>query len=170
VAKGSLLVCWVTCDEGFGVNPTFLDSVATLGFGLLGRGDPRHPARPEQGGSPSCPVCSAQSQAVGTYGRRTAGRSLGPDIWLLLRGYPTTDGFKCYLCHSFAAMPAERLVWLAGLPWQIELCYRDGQQLFGLGDYEGLSWQGRHRHATLVTLAHIFGVRETLQPKNNNPA
>ena len=31
----------------------------------------------------------------------------------------------------------QRLVWLAGLRWPIEQCFRDGKQLFGLGDYEG---------------------------------
>ena len=54
-----------------------------------------------------------------------------------------------------------RLVWLAGLRWPIEQCFRDGKQLFGLGDYEGRSWQGWHRPATLVMLAHFFVVRET---------
>ena len=92
-----------------------------------------------------------------------------PDVWLLLRRNPATDELKCYLSHGPADMPAARLVWLAGLRWPIEQCFRDGKQLFGLGDYEGRSWQGWHRHATLVMLAHFFVVRETLRLQKNVP-
>ena len=55
VAEGSLPMHWVTCDEGFGVSPTFLDSVAGLGLGYLAEVDCNThiwTARPEQGGSP----------------------------------------------------------------------------------------------------------------------
>lgn len=49
-------------------------------------------------------------------------------------------------------MSAERLVWPAGQRWPIKQCFRNGRQLFGLGDCEGRSWQGWHHHATLVLL------------------
>ena len=68
VAEGSLLVRWVTCDEGFGCSPAFLDGVASLGLGYLAemvRTTPVWTARPEQGGSPSRPVFSAPLQTVG---------------------------------------------------------------------------------------------------------
>ena len=58
-------------------------------------------------------------------------------------------------------------MWLAGLRWPIEQCFRDGKQILGLGDYEGHSWQ--HRHATLVMLAHFFVVRETPRLPKNDP-
>ena len=151
-------------------------------------------ARPAQGGSPSRPVFSAPSQEVGTVADQLPpaawrpfvlrdgskgpqavlcavlrvvarlGLLPGPDIWLLLRRNPATDELKCYLSNGPADMPADRLVWLAGLRWPIEQCFRDGQQLFGLGDYEG------HRHATLVMLAHFFVVRETLRLISSLPA
>ena len=98
------------------------------------------------------------------------GSEPGPDVWLLLRRNPATDELKCYLSNGPADMAPERLVWLAGLRWPIEQCFRDGKQLFGLGDYEGRSWQGWHRHATLVMLAHFFVVRETLRLKKSTPA
>ena len=66
----------------------------------------------------------------------------GPDVWLLLRHNPATDELKGYLSNGPAEMTPERLVWLAGLRWPIDQCFRDGKQLFGLGDYEGHSWQG----------------------------
>ena len=157
-------------------------------------------ARPETGGSPSRPLFSAPSQEVGALAgqlppsawrpvvlregakgpqtvlcavlRVVARRGLfpGPDVWLLLRRNPATDELKCCLSNGPADMAPDRLVWLAGLRWPIEQCFRDGQQLFGLGDYEGRSWQGWHRHATLVMLAHFFVVRETLRLKKSVPA
>ena len=153
-----------------------------------------------RGGSPSRPVFSAPSQEVGAVAaalpahawrpfvlregskgpqailgavlRLVArrGHEPGPDVWLLLRRNPVTDELKGYLCNGPADMPAKRLVWLAGLRWPIEQCFRDGKQLFGLGDYEGRSWQGWHRHATLVMLAHFFVVREMLRLKKKPPA
>ena len=156
--------------------------------------------RPQRSGSPSRPVFSAPSQEVGAVANRlpraawrpfllregskgpqavlcavlrvAARRGLepGPDVWLLLRRNPATDELKGYLAHGPADMAPERLVWLAGLRWPIEQCFRDGKQLFGLGDYEGRSWQGWHRHATLVMLAHFFVVRETLRLKKSTPA
>ena len=93
----------------------------------------------------------------------------GPDVWLLLRRNPTTHKLKCHLSNGPTDMAPDRLVWLASLRWPIEQCFRDGKQLFGLGDYEGRSWQSWHRHATLVMLAHFFVVRETLRLKKSTP-
>ena len=129
--------------------------------------------RPRPGGPSSCGTgprdprpCSAPSCAWWP----AAASFPVPTVWLLLRRNPATDELKCYLSHGPADMPAERLVWLAGLRWPIEQCFRDGKQLFGLGDYEGRSWQGWHRHATLVMLAHFFVVREMLRLKKKPPA
>ena len=87
-----------------------------------------------------------------------------------MRRHPATDEVKCYLSNCPADMPAARRVWLAGLRWLIEQCFWDGKPRFALGGYEGRSWQGWHRHATLVMLAHFFVVRETLQLPKNDPA
>ena len=42
------------------------------------------------------------------------------------------------------------LAYLTGARRAIETCFREGKQLLGLGDYEGRSWQGWHRHMTLL--------------------
>ena len=39
----------------------------------------------------------------------------GPDVWRRRRRNPATAELKGYLAHGPADMPAERLVWLAGL-------------------------------------------------------
>jgi SRSO17 transposase len=195
VAEGALPVRWVTCDEDFSISHAFLDGVAALGLGYLAdvaRNTHVWTVRPGTGGSPSKEVGDVADALPadawrpfvlreGSKGpqailcavlRVVARRGLdpGPDVWLLLRRNPATDELKCYLSHGPADMPAEQLVWPAGLRGPIEQCFRDGKQLFGLGDYEGRSWQGWHRHATLVMLAHFFVVRETLRLQKNDLA
>ena len=107
---------------------------------------------------------------VGDQDLRITGQVQGHDVWLLPRRNPDTDELKSCLSNGPAVLPAERLVWLVGLRWPIKQFFRDGKQLFGLGDYEGRSWQGWHRHTPLVMLAHFFVVRETLQLPQNDPA
>ena len=77
---------------------------------------------------------------------------------------------RLYLSRDWVSGAGHAAVWLAGLRWPIEQCFRDGKQLFGLDDYEGRSWQGWYRHATLVMLAHFFVVRERLWLPNIDPA
>ncbi len=45
---------------------------------------------------------------------------------------------------------------LAKIRWRIERDYRELETGLGLDHFEGRSWLGWHRHATLVTAAHLF--------------
>jgi SRSO17 transposase len=49
-----------------------------------------------------------------------------------------------------------RLVLLAHARWVIEQFYEDAKQECGFDHYQGRSWQGLHRHLTLVMLAYSF--------------
>ena len=91
----------------------------------------------------------------------------GPEVWLLLRRHPRHHELKTYLCHAPADMPLATLAHLAGRRWPIESCFQEGKQNVGLGDYEGRSWQGWHRHMTLCLLAHFFLVRQATRLKKN---
>ena len=55
----------------------------------------------------------------------------------------------------------QRLVWVAGRRWCIEVCFESAKQDVGLDDYEVRSWQGWHRHVTVSTwaLALLVAVR-----------
>ena len=79
----------------------------------------------------------------------------GPEVWLLLRRHPRTHKLKTYLCQAPADMALPDLAHLAGGRWPIETCFQEGKQNLGLGDYEGRSWAGWHRHMTLC-MAHFF--------------
>ncbi len=80
----------------------------------------------------------------------------GPDVWLVLRRQPGADTVRVFLCHAPRRIRPARLAYLTGARWAIETCFREGKQRLGLGDYEGRSWQGWHRHMTLCLLLHFF--------------
>jgi len=62
--------------------------------------------------------------------------------------------------YWFSVLPPEtsleRLVLLAHARWVIEQFYEDAKQECGLDDFQGRSWDGLHRHLTLVMLAYSF--------------
>ena len=94
----------------------------------------------------------------------------GPDVWLVLRRQPGADTVRAFLCHAPRPVTPARLAYLTGARWAIETCFRECKQLLGLGDYEGRSWQGWHRHMTLCLLLHFFLLRGKLGLKKNSPA
>jgi SRSO17 transposase len=55
---------------------------------------------------------------------------------------------------------------LTKLRWRIERDYQELKQGVGLGHFEGRSWRGFHRHATLCIAAYGFLVseREMISP------
>ena len=54
--------------------------------------------------------------------------------------------------------------------WRIEHDYRELKTGLGLDHFEGRSFTGWHRHATLVTAAHLFITTLRLDPKADAPA
>ena len=122
VTEGSLQVCWVTYDEGFGCNHDFLDGVAALGLGYLAevtRNTHVWTTRPARSGSPCTQSFrsprrrkSTQSPQALRAVLRVAARHV-PDIWLLLRRNPATDELKGNLSNGPATIAPNPLVWLA---------------------------------------------------------
>lgn len=58
-----------------------------------------------------------------------------------------------------ADTPLKTLVRLAKMRWRIERDYGELKTGFGLSHFEGRSFNGWHRHVTLVTAAHLFITR-----------
>jgi SRSO17 transposase len=65
--------------------------------------------------------------------------------------------------------PAD-LIRTAKIRWRIEHDYRELKTGLGLDHYEGRTWQGWHRHVTLVTAAHLFITLLRHDPKAAAPA
>jgi SRSO17 transposase len=91
------------------------------------------------------------------------GLPAGPRIWLALCRKLNGGELKCYLSNAPAKTSLATFVWLSGMHWLAELCFKDGTQMVGLADYQVRSWTGWHHHMTLCILAYFFLVRRRLR-------
>ena len=68
--------------------------------------------------------------------------------------------------YALADTTLEALVFVAGQRWRIEECFAIAKDKLGLSQYEVRSWQGWHRHMTLVMAAQAFStvLRHQLEP------
>jgi SRSO17 transposase len=76
-------------------------------------------------------------------------RSEGEDL-------PDEEELKYYYSSLEAGVSLERLAALAHSRWTIEQFYEDAKGECGLGDYQGRTWDGLHRHLALVMVAYSF--------------
>lgn len=87
-------------------------------------------------------------------------RSEGFQRWLVFRRsleHPNEP--RCisyYQVFAPAETSLETIVRVIGKRWCIEECFKLAKSQLGLGDYEVRSWQGWHRHITLVLAAQVF--------------
>jgi SRSO17 transposase len=92
----------------------------------------------------------------------------GSEVWLILRRDVMTGEVKFYLSNAPAETELTTLVRISGMRWPIEICFEDGKQMLGMGDYEVRSWIGWNHHMTLCLLAHHFLVRLQREFKKNS--
>lgn len=61
-----------------------------------------------------------------------------------------------YRVYASSNVTLEEIVLVAGQRWRIEECFGVAKDKLGLSEYEVRSWQGWHRHMTLVIAAQAF--------------
>jgi SRSO17 transposase len=95
-----------------------------------------------------------------------------PETWLLIQwpSQDATDPSDYWLCDLPADTALDDLVALAKARWRIEHDYRELKTALGLDHFEGRSWNGWHRHVTLVTAAHLFLTTQRLQRPDTGKA
>jgi SRSO17 transposase len=77
--------------------------------------------------------------------------------WLLIRRHrQDPDDVAYYAVFGPANTSLTTLARVAGMRWTVEECFEVAKQEVGLDEYEVRSWQGWHRHITLVMLALAF--------------
>jgi SRSO17 transposase len=95
-----------------------------------------------------------------------------PECWLLVEWPPgAAEPSDYWLSDLPADTPLTELVQLAKARWRIEHDYRELKTGLGLDHFEGRSFNGWHRHVTLVSAAQLFLTRLRLtRPKADGQA
>ncbi|MFH9426638.1 IS701 family transposase [Streptomyces sp. NPDC017529] len=89
-----------------------------------------------------------------------------PPRWLIAQ-WPREAAapVRYWISNLPTSLPPATLIRLAKMRWRIEHDYRELKSALGLDHFEGRSWQGWHRHVTLVTAAHLFLTEQRTDPK-----
>jgi SRSO17 transposase len=79
----------------------------------------------------------------------------GEELWLIGEGRDSGET-KYYLSNLPKQISLRRLVATVKARWSCEQTHQQLKQQLGLGDFEGRSWTGLHRHALMTCIAFAY--------------
>lgn len=88
--------------------------------------------------------------------KHTKGRPPAEEQWLLCEWHSSETKPRFHFSTLPANMSLKELVRITKLRWRVERDYQDLKGEVGLDHFEGRTWRGFHRHATLCAVAHGF--------------
>lgn len=97
--------------------------------------------------------------------KHTKGRPPGDEQWLICEWHSSEDSPRFHFSTLPARLSLKELVRITKLRWRVERDYQELKGEVGLDHFEGRTWRGFHRHATLCAVAHGFlALRRALFP------
>jgi SRSO17 transposase len=97
-------------------------------------------------------------------------RHLGPPLWLLIRrSLERVPEVKYYLSNADPDMPLKPMAQVTGVRWRVEEFFEDAKGQLGMAQYEARSWTSWHHHMSLVALAHLFVTQTRRDLRRKNP-
>lgn len=97
--------------------------------------------------------------------KHTKGRLPGEEQWLLCEWHSSETEPRFHFSTLPGNASIKELVRVTKMRWRVERDYQDLKGEVGLDHFEGRTWRGFHRHATLCAVAHGFlALRRALSP------
>lgn len=78
-------------------------------------------------------------------------------VWLIVkRTIGDNPEYSYFISNASTSTRLKTFVWLSGLRWSIEQCFRECKQELGMSHYEVRKYNGWHHHMLTCMLAHFF--------------
>ncbi len=78
-------------------------------------------------------------------------------VWLIVkRTLGDNPEYSYFISNASTSTRLKTFVWLSGLRWSIEQCFRECKQELGMAHYEVRKYNGWHHHMLTCMLAHFF--------------
>jgi SRSO17 transposase len=178
-----ITAAWVTADEAYGRDHKFRDALTTLGLNYVVA-----VARDQHvtllGARHRVDVLTAKLPTTAWQRYSCGNGSKGPRwylwAWITIDTTDTTTRsvlirrssngtLAYYLTRTNTPVALTALVAVAGRRWMIEETFQISKDSFGLDEYQTRSWNGWHRHTTLVMIAMASVVMATTTPNTQDP-